>query len=410
MDCELKIDNLSVQSDSESDNESISSVSSDEIDNQVNNIDLKGDSINSYYIIEELGRGGSSIVWLAYNPFKNKFFAFKVNHPDDFKEAVSEAKFHKRLSSNKKPPLLFNKIIESFPKTLDGKRYYCSVYRLYCGNLDDFISKGYYPNGYDEKICINIIHQIVKSLDYLHNKLNVYHGDLKPDNILLQGLNNRDKTLMLSYKNHPSFSKIREEIDETKRSILHFEIVKSLNINKELKYECDDIFINKPNVVLSDFGNFCDIDDEFEDEFGTRYYRAPEVIMVTETGYPVDIWALGCSFYEILTGKYLFDPKRKTIDTNHEHLCMITNICGNISKKRVKMMKKQKRKNHFTKKWEIKENNNSHRKLNEILSDEIDNSNIIDFITGCLITNPNSRYTISELMKHNIFNPTNQLQ
>ena len=51
-------------------------------------------------------------------------------------------------------------------------------------------------------------------------------------------------------------------------------------------------------VVLSDFGNFCDIDDEFEDEFGTRYYRAPEVIMVTETGYPVDIWALGCSFYE----------------------------------------------------------------------------------------------------------------
>ena len=205
MDCELKIDNLSVQSESESDNESISSVSSDEIDNQVNNINLKGDSINGYYIIEELGRGAFSIVWLAYNPFKNKFFAFKVNHPDDFKVAVSEAKFHKRLPSNKKPPILFNKIIESFPKTIDRKKYYCSVYRLYCGNLDDFINKGYYPNGYDEKNCINIIHQIVKSLDYLHNKLNVYHGDLKPDNILLQGLNNRDKTLMLAYKNHPSY-------------------------------------------------------------------------------------------------------------------------------------------------------------------------------------------------------------
>ena len=97
--------------------------------------------------------------------------------------------------------------MESFPKTIDGKRYYCSVYRLYCGNLDDFISKGYYPNGYDEEVCINIIKQTVQSLNYLHNKLKVYHGDLKPDNILLQGFNNRDKKLILSYKNHPNFKK-----------------------------------------------------------------------------------------------------------------------------------------------------------------------------------------------------------
>ena len=40
MDCELKIDNLSI--DNESDTESISSVSSDEIDNQVDNVNLKG--------------------------------------------------------------------------------------------------------------------------------------------------------------------------------------------------------------------------------------------------------------------------------------------------------------------------------------------------------------------------------
>ena len=400
MDCELKIDNLSIKSETDS----ISSVSSDEIDNQVNNINLKGDSINGYYVIEELGRGAFSIVWLSYNPFKNKFFALKVNHPDDFKEAVEEAKFHKRLPSSKQPPILFNKIMESFPKTIDGKRYYCSVYRLYCGNLDDFISKGYYPNGYDEEVCINIIKQTVQSLNYLHNKLKVYHGDLKPDNILLQGFNNRDKKLILSYKNHPNFKKIREETDDIKKSILHFEIVKSLNIDKDLKYECDDVFINNPKVVLSDFGNFCDIDDEFEDEFGTRYYRAPEVIMVTETGYPVDIWALGCSFYELLTGKYLFDPKKSNIDTNHEHLCMITNMCGTISKKIIKTMKKSKRKMYFDKKYQIKLNSNKHRSLKEVLKDEIQNDKIIDFILGCLRTNSSSRYTAADLVNHELFN------
>lgn len=413
MDCELKIDKLlndsNNESDKESDTESISSVSSDEIDNQVDNINLKGDSVNGYYIIEELGRGAFSIVWLAYHHHKNKFFAFKVNHPDDFKEAVSEAKFHKRLPSNKNQPTTFNKIIESFPKTIDNRRYYCSVYRLYCGNLDDFISKGYYPNGYDEKGCIEIIYQIVKSLAFLHNKLNVYHGDLKPDNILLKGLNNRDRKLILSYKNHLEFSKFREEMDETKRCILHYEIVNSLNIEKDLKYECDDIFINKPQVVLSDFGNFCDIDDEFEDEFGTRYYRAPEVIMVTETGYPVDIWALGCSFYELLTGKYLFDPKKKTIDTNHEHLCMINNMCGKISKKMVKSMKKNKRKMYFTKKYLIKENDKGHQTLANILSEDIENENIEDFILGCLKTNPSSRYKINELLNHDVFSSVRPL-
>ena len=114
-----------------------------------------------------------------------------INHPNDFSEAVSEAKFHKRLPNKfKNNDIIFNKIIESFPKTIDNKKYYCSVYRLYCGNLDDFISKGYYPNGYNEDSCIKMIYKVVKGLHYLHNKLHVFHGDLKPDNILIQDIIN----------------------------------------------------------------------------------------------------------------------------------------------------------------------------------------------------------------------------
>ena len=59
---------------SDSDNESVSSVSSDEVDYQVDNINLKGKLLNGYYIIEELGRGGFSIVWLAYHVDKDNFF------------------------------------------------------------------------------------------------------------------------------------------------------------------------------------------------------------------------------------------------------------------------------------------------------------------------------------------------
>lgn len=392
------------------DTESVSSVSSDEIDNQVDNLNLKGDSIGSYYIIDELGRGAFSIVWLAFHIVKKRFYAFKVNHPNDFSEAVSEAKFHKRLPNKfKNNDIIFNKIIESFPKTIDNKKYYCSVYRLYCGNLDDFISKGYYPNGYNEDSCIKMIYKVVKGLHYLHNKLHVFHGDLKPDNILIQGYNKRDKDFMLKYKKHPKYEKLINQNDDTAKKILHYEIVSDLNIDNDLKYDCEDIFINEPKSVLSDFGNFCDIEDEFEDEFGTRYYRAPEVIMVIETGYPVDIWALGCTMYEIVTGKQLFDPKKKDFDTNHEHLCMIERMCGKIPKKMVKQMSKSRRKKYFSKDCNItknKKNNNNNDispTLRQVLENDIERIDIINFIESCLKTVPSSRATIDELIQHSLF-------
>ena len=38
----------------------------------------------------------------------------------------------------------------------------------------------------------------------------------------------------------------------------------------------------------------------------TRYYRAPEVLFESLYSYPVDIWSLGCIFYELCTNKVCF--------------------------------------------------------------------------------------------------------
>ena len=60
---------------------------------------LRGKSLNEMnYFIEELGRGGFHIVWLAYHIVDN-FFGIKVNHPNDF-DAVDGAKFHKGCLHN----------------------------------------------------------------------------------------------------------------------------------------------------------------------------------------------------------------------------------------------------------------------------------------------------------------------
>lgn len=54
--------------------------------------------------------------------------------------------------------------------------------------------------------------------------------------------------------------------------------------------------------------------DEYTDYVATRWYRAPELLVGdTQYGPPVDVWAIGCVFAELLTGVALW-PGRSDVD------------------------------------------------------------------------------------------------
>ena len=83
------------------------------------------------------------------------------------------------------------------------------------------------------------------------------------------------------------------------------------------------------NISLADFGTYCEEHNFYEEPFGTRYYQAPEIILMGKCSFPVDIWALGCTFYELLSGKLLFDPiKDSNYSRDYYHLCLINETCG----------------------------------------------------------------------------------
>ncbi len=54
--------------------------------------------------------------------------------------------------------------------------------------------------------------------------------------------------------------------------------------------------------------------DEYTDYVATRWYRAPE-LLVGDTAYgpPVDIWAIGCVFAELISGQALW-PGKSDVD------------------------------------------------------------------------------------------------
>ncbi|KAI0739085.1 kinase-like domain-containing protein [Daedaleopsis nitida] len=63
------------------------------------------------------------------------------------------------------------------------------------------------------------------------------------------------------------------------------------------------------------------------DEFSAYSLRAPELLSHSDFGPKVDIWALGCLTYELLTGHWLFAPEEgETWSLEDDHLAKILEL------------------------------------------------------------------------------------
>jgi serine/threonine protein kinase len=334
---------------SESSSSYTESSSSDENIEQYENLTLQGDTINNYNVICELGRGAFSIVWLCYNIVNNNFYALKIQNPKEYKEGLDEIRFVKNLPNNYN----FNYLIDHFIEVVNNKKYLCSVWELCAGNLDDLVRKNNYKNKVSNKLSSDglpfdmvksIMRQILPCVKVLH-KMKYFHGDIKTDNILIKGKNDRDQYLIDCYTKENFFDKYTKEKakhnnlsknDKLKiRKKVHSEIVNNIlkNIPQISKYNIDTKYLDNIKVCLSDFGMVCHENDFYEFPFGTRYYQSPEIILMGTdkcvNSFPVDIWALACTLYELLSGKILFDPiKDSRYDRNYYHLRLINKTCG----------------------------------------------------------------------------------
>jgi serine/threonine protein kinase len=128
-----------------------------------------------------------------------------------------------------------------------------------------------------------------------------------------------DRSLSLIFKYYPydlnalflmkslAFDQIRFYLYRLLRGlqILH----KANYVHRDVKPENILIDINH-NLALTDFGLAREVTGNLTAKAGTQFYRAPEQLLGdTRYGTPVDIWAIGCTMYFMMTQKILFEGR-----------------------------------------------------------------------------------------------------
>lgn len=108
------------------------------------------------------------------------------------------------------------------------------------------------------------------------------------------------------------------KIDENNLKFWLWQIVKGLYelhsrniIHGDLKARNILYFQNENNLRLTDFGLSVFLNNRFikNNSLYTPTHRPLEVFLNDDVSFYSDIWALGCTFYEIVYGKFLFSPQ-----------------------------------------------------------------------------------------------------
>lgn len=84
------------------------------------------------------------------------------------------------------------------------------------------------------------------------------------------------------------------------------------------------------NIKITDMGGCVTETTKRKKQIQTCYYMSPEILLRLPYDETSDIWALGCTVYEMLTGKILFDPDGYDGNEDRLHLYAITKYLGPI--------------------------------------------------------------------------------
>ncbi|KAF8420638.1 kinase-like domain-containing protein [Tirmania nivea] len=224
-----------------------------------------------YHVQANLGKGMFSGVVRAMDTKLQKLVAIKIirNNETMKKAGQKELEILKKLNAADPED---KKHVVRLERSFEHKGHLCIVFEHLSINLREVLKKFGRDVGISLKAVRAYAHQMFLGLA-LMRKANILHADLKPDNLLVNDARN---------------------------------ILK-----------------------ICDLGSASDAsENEITPYLVSRYYRAPEIILGMPYDFAIDVWSIGCTLYELYTGKILFTGR-----TNNQMLRSMMECRGKFSHK-----------------------------------------------------------------------------
>jgi len=253
-----------------------------------------------YKVFDECaGKGVFSNVIKATDVSTGAKVAIKIIRSNDMMKKAADKEVGILRALNKADTENKRRSIVRLLEVFMYRNHFCMVFELMAYNLRQAL-KNY---GKGRGLTLSAVHGYACQLFIalrLIKKCGYVHADIKPDNLLIGSAE-----------------------------------------GKELK-----------RLKICDLGSALDANTECDitPYLVSRFYRAPEIILGQKYDYQVDVWSVGCTLYELLTGKILFKGA-----TNNDLLKHIIDVCGITNK----MKRGETQKKHFSSEghflWEDKD-------------------------------------------------------
>ncbi|KAH8423833.1 putative serine/threonine protein kinase (Prp4) [Aspergillus melleus] len=209
-----------------------------------------GELIDSrYHVLQNLGKGMFSSVVRATDKETGQLVAVKIIRQNDtmrkagLKEIDILEQLHEADPEDKKHVI-------KYVRQFDHKGHLCMVFENLSMNLREVLKKFGRDVGLNLRAIRAYAQQIFLGLSLLR-KCNILHADLKPDNLLV-------------------------------------------NEQRNILKVCD---LGSASPAT---------DNEITPYLVSRFYRAPEIILGIPYDHAIDVWSIGCTLFELYTGKILF--------------------------------------------------------------------------------------------------------
>lgn len=199
--------------------------------------------IPGYRILGQLGRGGMGMVYRAEQTSLHRQVALKVLNRELTKDPAFVGKFVAEARAAAK--LQHPNVVQVFDVANAGETYFYAMELMHDGSLEGWLKKN---GAMPEERALQVVADAAAGLAYAES-LRLVHRDIKPDNLMLD---------------------------------------------------------QHGTVKIVDLGLAGATSEAEEKAVGTPHFMAPEQVLKQAVDHRTDLYALGCTFYRLVTGKTPF--------------------------------------------------------------------------------------------------------